>query len=789
MDPKPRHLIPSGIEPVDALIGGLEAGRLYLVHGEGSSKSLFGIRFLIEGLKRGEHVALVINYSPEDAVRKFARVGYDCLEDVYSGRLVILECAEDNIRQIAKMSELTPVLRELKWLMGETNPDRVVFEPIARLVVGEQGNTEKRAGEFVEWAGTTGATAVLVANGNDGDVTPYFRPLVRESFRLEIREQGDRATRYLVFEKSLSVPDQPIEVDPTRGIFLLDRSLPRARLAAEFAGSRRVAPPNGPGPEKMAQSAAAASTTDFELGAGKLPEFALEMDREPAAAVPIGYATFATQTPSSTPTAPAEGPDSSNPSGTQPREGGSDILTDLFDELIKQDPEENEPRRNVFFYQDADFFSETEHYDPRPGGSGGGNTPKPSFSRQFDQPIARSQDSSLADLEQTEREASAISAAEELLRPPASRVDQSHGARSARAGSKPPSSGEPSPSARANAVYLGARPERMHAQPSDYTVMVIGGEVASGQRVVRSLGDYKVERADDGVTGLAKLISFKPDLVVLDVDLQIIDGFKLLEHIRANLDVPIIALSSSHIRASDRIKAAELGADYFLTKPFAIKELRQKARQLIARYRGIDEWITPTSGGADWDAPPEESRGGSRLAEPGYQSEEESFQQDPSPMRRASDKQAQERRPARNGYGRPGRFGRRKADRPAEPAHESNGSTFVNYSEFVKKVENKVKDAIDGDSWFSIVGCRLPLSDRDSDSGLRRLRDLVPSLVRNCDLVSVNHANDVVVMLTDADSTGARAFINRLQDRVLDEYNVQPIVWVRNFPTLDPKPH
>ena len=75
MDPKPRHIVPSGIEPVDSLIGGLEAGKLYLVHGEGSSKSLFGIKFLIEGLKRGEHVALVINYSPEDAVRKFARVG------------------------------------------------------------------------------------------------------------------------------------------------------------------------------------------------------------------------------------------------------------------------------------------------------------------------------------------------------------------------------------------------------------------------------------------------------------------------------------------------------------------------------------------------------------------------------------------------------------------------------------------------------------------------------------------------------------------------------------------
>ena len=85
----------SGIEPVDELMGGLNQGELYLVHGEASGKSLFGFKFLIEGLKKGENGALVIRYSPEDAVRRFARLGYDCLEDVYSGRLVILEYSDD----------------------------------------------------------------------------------------------------------------------------------------------------------------------------------------------------------------------------------------------------------------------------------------------------------------------------------------------------------------------------------------------------------------------------------------------------------------------------------------------------------------------------------------------------------------------------------------------------------------------------------------------------------------------------------------------------------------------
>src|SRR5436305_1443327 len=103
MDTKAPNLIPSGIEPVDKLLDGLESGQLYLVHGEGAGKSLFGIKFLIEGLKRGEHGALVIRYSPEDAVRRFARLGYDCLEDVYSGRLVILEYSDDIIQQVSRL--------------------------------------------------------------------------------------------------------------------------------------------------------------------------------------------------------------------------------------------------------------------------------------------------------------------------------------------------------------------------------------------------------------------------------------------------------------------------------------------------------------------------------------------------------------------------------------------------------------------------------------------------------------------------------------------------------------
>src|SRR2546425_3878811 len=236
------NLILSGIEPVDKLLGGLDSDELYLLHGEASGKSLFGIKFLIEGLKEGEDCAMVIRYSPEDAVQRFARLGYDCLEDVYSGRLVMLECSDDIIQRIGGLRELTPVLRELEWLLGETRPSRLIFDPVTGILAGPGGNVEARAREFSEWARSFGATVILIANGQNPEIVSALQPLVAESFRFDVRETGDRAGRYVAFEKSSDIPDQLIEVDPSRGIFLLQPAdVPRpteVQLPAEIQSIR-----------------------------------------------------------------------------------------------------------------------------------------------------------------------------------------------------------------------------------------------------------------------------------------------------------------------------------------------------------------------------------------------------------------------------------------------------------------------------------------------------------------------------------------------------------------------
>jgi CheY-like chemotaxis protein len=277
------------------------------------------------------------------------------------------------------------------------------------------------------------------------------------------------------------------------------------------------------------------------------------------------------------------------------------------------------------------------------------------------------------------------------------------------------------------------QPEQLgdaEVRAKDFNVLVIEDDAEHHDLVTKALGDYTLEVAHDGVSGLARLLSLKPDLVVLDFDLPIIDGLKVLTLIRSALDVPVVILSGSRVRAIDRVMASELGADYYLTKPFSAKELKQKARQLIARYRGINSWITNPSSS-------------SRVVSPAPASE------------------------------------------PTPPSTGPGPEMFVPYPEFEGEVEKRVKAAMDTGAPFSIVGCRLPQMTANRGQLALQLFEIVRQLARDTDLTSTNQRNDMVVLLADADTSGARAFAGRLQERIVEELKNEPALWMRSFPDLE----
>ena len=215
--------IPSGVEPVDRLLGGLERGHSYLTHGDASGKSLFGVEFLIEGLKHGQPGALITPQRSEGAIRRFARVGYDCSDDLASGALVIFTYSNAIVQQIQRRLDLEPLLLQLGPVLDESSPQRIVFDQVDHLMAGaEQEDAAERAHQLASWVKSFGATVVLVSNDENRAVIESLTASVRDAFRFEVRESLDRVVRYMVFEKSPAIPDQAVRVDPSRGISLLE---------------------------------------------------------------------------------------------------------------------------------------------------------------------------------------------------------------------------------------------------------------------------------------------------------------------------------------------------------------------------------------------------------------------------------------------------------------------------------------------------------------------------------------------------------------------------------------
>ncbi len=99
--------------------------------------------------------------------------------------------------------------------------------------------------------------------------------------------------------------------------------------------------------------------------------------------------------------------------------------------------------------------------------------------------------------------------------------------------------------------------------------------------IIQPLG-CKVFAAKSGLQALNLLLSFKPSLIILDIQMPEMDGFeccKRIKSITSRTDIPIIFLSGSHDEA-DQLQAANLGANAYLTKPFCADELIDTVKRL-----------------------------------------------------------------------------------------------------------------------------------------------------------------------------------------------------------------
>lgn len=97
------------------------------------------------------------------------------------------------------------------------------------------------------------------------------------------------------------------------------------------------------------------------------------------------------------------------------------------------------------------------------------------------------------------------------------------------------------------------------------------------------LEKYTVDRCYDGAEAHERLFVEPYDLVILDLNLPGMDGLELLRRIRSARPELRVLILSARAQLSDKVAGLDLGADDYLTKPFALEELEARVRTLLRR--------------------------------------------------------------------------------------------------------------------------------------------------------------------------------------------------------------
>ena len=115
-------------------------------------------------------------------------------------------------------------------------------------------------------------------------------------------------------------------------------------------------------------------------------------------------------------------------------------------------------------------------------------------------------------------------------------------------------------------------------------VLVLEDDAALA-RVLRDnlvVDGYDVECVDDGTKALARARAFIPDVIVLDVMLPGLDGFKVCESLRQHTTTPVLMLTARS-NQTDKLRGLNLGADDYITKPFDLREFLARVRAVLRR--------------------------------------------------------------------------------------------------------------------------------------------------------------------------------------------------------------
>jgi two-component system response regulator MprA len=116
-------------------------------------------------------------------------------------------------------------------------------------------------------------------------------------------------------------------------------------------------------------------------------------------------------------------------------------------------------------------------------------------------------------------------------------------------------------------------------------VLIVDDDPQLREALTRALelDDYRVSTASNGMKALEAVSQHRPDVMVLDVMMPYVGGLDVCRTLRSKKDkLPILVLTARD-EVGDRVAGLDAGADDYLTKPFALEELRARLRALLRR--------------------------------------------------------------------------------------------------------------------------------------------------------------------------------------------------------------
>ena len=110
-------------------------------------------------------------------------------------------------------------------------------------------------------------------------------------------------------------------------------------------------------------------------------------------------------------------------------------------------------------------------------------------------------------------------------------------------------------------------------------------DLAYGLQNNLEIEGYEVRVAEDGETGLKRARAWDPELIILDLMLPDLDGYRVLQHLRKDgIQTPVLILTARG-EESDKVLGFRLGADDYVTKPFGVLELLARVEAILRRVR------------------------------------------------------------------------------------------------------------------------------------------------------------------------------------------------------------